>query len=109
MNRKMQRPMYHTESGYGFPTPMVTRYNQNMFEEFQTACDTDPAVEEYMLNRLRRMPLSEKLQRCFALSSSLRAFVRAGIQLRFPDADENEIKMRLAALTLGRFAPKVTH
>jgi hypothetical protein len=62
--------------------------------------DTSADAERFQIERLRQLSLAEK----FALLSSLvlmsDRLSRAGIRLRYPDAEEKEIGLRAAALRL---------
>lgn len=62
--------------------------------------DTTREAEDFQLERLREMTIEQR----FALLRSLILFTdsvsRAGIRLRYPDADEREVGLRSAALRL---------
>ena len=73
-----------------------------MFEKFKNSNDTDPAVQQYLDKRLAEMSPGEKLIKCFELCSSIRLLMISGIQMRYPNASEQEIRKRFAAITLGR-------
>jgi hypothetical protein len=60
--------------------------------------DTHPTVERMMLEGYRRMTPAEKLARCGDLSSTVRQLAAARIRREHPDADDREIRIRVAAL-----------
>lgn len=66
------------------------------------ASDTDPRAEVVMIAILRRMTPAQRLHRSFALRRSVLALARSRIVRAHPDASEQEVKLRLAALWLDR-------
>ncbi len=65
--------------------------------------DTPPEVEKLVLQGLRRMSPQQKLHRVSQLNRSVRELAAAGIRARYgADIPERELKLRLAALRLGR-------
>jgi hypothetical protein len=63
--------------------------------------DTSPEAWKVLLDLLRKMPPSEKLQRTLEWSDLIRRFAEAGMRQRYPDADEREIFLRMARQNLG--------
>jgi hypothetical protein len=63
--------------------------------------DTDPEVERLMIEGIRRMTPAEKLQKMMALNEMLQALIMARLREQYPDASEEEYRMRLAS----RFLP----
>jgi hypothetical protein len=63
--------------------------------------DTSPEAWEVYLDIQRRMPPAEKIARAFEWSEVVRRFAEAGLRERYPDADEHEILLRYARMTLG--------
>jgi hypothetical protein len=63
--------------------------------------DTSPEAWQVYLDVLRKMTPSERLQRCLEWSEVVRRFAEAGLRERFPKADEHEILLRYARMTLG--------
>jgi len=63
--------------------------------------DTSPEAWKVFLDIQRRMSPSEKLQRTLEWSEVGRRFVEAGLRERHPSADDHEILLRYARLTLG--------
>ena len=64
--------------------------------------DTSPEAWKVLLDLLRKMPPSEKLQRTLEWSDLIRRFAEAGMRQRYPNADEAEIRLRFARMTLGQ-------
>jgi len=63
--------------------------------------DTTPEAWRVFLELQRRMSPAEKLERTLEISDRLRAFARAGVRQRYPQADEREVFLRVARLALG--------
>ena len=63
--------------------------------------DTSPEAWEVQLRLLREMTAEERLLRACRLSRLAKEFALAGIRLRHPNATEDEVRLRLAALMLG--------
>lgn len=62
--------------------------------------DTTPEARRVLVEGLRRMTPSQKLARVRSLNRSVEQMARAGIRMRHPNADEAEIRIRLARLWL---------
>jgi hypothetical protein len=60
--------------------------------------DTHPAVAKMIIDGYRRMTPAEKLARCGDLSSAVRQLSAARIRAEHPEADEREVRVRVAAL-----------
>jgi hypothetical protein len=63
--------------------------------------DTSPEAWKVFLDLQRKMSPSEKLQRTLEWSEIIRKFAEAGMRQRYPHADEAEIRLRYARMTLG--------
>ena len=63
--------------------------------------DTSPEAWKVYLDIQRRMPPAEKIARAFEWSEVVRRFAEAGLRERYPRADEREILLRYARMTLG--------
>jgi hypothetical protein len=63
--------------------------------------DTSPEAWKVFLDIQRRMTPAEKIERTLEWSQLNRAFAEAGIRQRWPQADDREILLRYARLTLG--------
>ena len=63
--------------------------------------DTTPEAWTFFLDLHRRMTAEEKLARCLEWSEVTRRFAEAGLRERYPGADDREILLRFARLTLG--------
>lgn len=64
--------------------------------------DTSPEAERLLIEWSRRASPAEKLALVLRLNARARALQLAGIRARHPNADERELKMRLASLWLDR-------
>jgi hypothetical protein len=64
--------------------------------------DTDPQVERKMIELARAMPDWKKIEQVFSLIETTRALAKSGLRARYPQATEEELKKRLAALALDR-------
>ncbi|HKP86807.1 MAG TPA: hypothetical protein VJZ26_11955 [Blastocatellia bacterium] len=64
--------------------------------------DTDPETERIMIELARAMPDWKKIEQVFSMIETTRALARAGLRDRYPEASEEELKKRLAALVLDR-------
>jgi hypothetical protein len=64
--------------------------------------DTSPEAWKVFLDLQRKMSPSEKLQRMLEWSDMVRKFAEAGMRQRYPHADEAEIRLRFARMTLGQ-------
>ncbi|MCA9758677.1 MAG: hypothetical protein KDA27_22985 [Candidatus Eisenbacteria bacterium] len=62
--------------------------------------DTDPDAERIQIERLREMTYADRFALLESLVQMSDQLSRAGIRLRYPDADEREIGLRAAALRL---------
>jgi hypothetical protein len=63
--------------------------------------DTDPLIEARQVERWRAMTAEEKLMTAASASAAVRELAMAGLRLRHPSANEREIFLRYAMLTLG--------
>ncbi len=63
--------------------------------------DTDPVVAAMILEKLRGMTPGERANMVRAMNRSCEALALAGIRQRHPDADAEEIRMRLGVLRIG--------
>lgn len=64
--------------------------------------DTTPEAEAVLLELLRHAPVWKRLQMVDQMHETLRLLTIADLRRCYPDADENEIKRRLAARLLSR-------
>jgi hypothetical protein len=64
--------------------------------------DTTPEAESVLLELLRRAPVWKRLQMVDQMHEVLRQLAIADIRRRYPHADDEEIKRRLAARVLSR-------
>ena len=64
--------------------------------------DTSRAIEEKLFEAYRRMSSSEKLRRIGELGQLAESVALAGLRARYPNADERELRLRLAARQLPR-------
>jgi hypothetical protein len=63
--------------------------------------DTSPEAEEVLYERLRRMTPSQRFEQGVELCKVERQFMRAGIRMRHPDYDAEQVEMALARLLWG--------
>ena len=68
----------------------------------RTFGDTDPAAEQLQFEIWRQMAAEKRLRLVGELCDSTRHFAAVGIRLRYPDASETEVRMRLAETWLDR-------
>jgi hypothetical protein len=64
--------------------------------------DTDKEAERLLIELARAIPAWKKFQQVANATEAIRAFAKAGILRRNPDASEEELKLRLASLALDR-------
>jgi hypothetical protein len=64
--------------------------------------DTDPKAMEVWLDLQRRMSAGEKLATVLAASHLVLGMYEAGVRLQYPQADDREIFLRMAARHLDR-------
>jgi hypothetical protein len=63
--------------------------------------DTHPEAERVMIEIYRRMPAWKKLQQVTSLTRLVNELALADIRQRHPNADEEEVKLRLASRWLS--------
>jgi two-component sensor histidine kinase len=63
--------------------------------------DTSPEAWAVFLDIQRRMTPEEKIARVFELSERVKAMAEAGLRHRYPDASDEEIRMRAIRQRLG--------
>lgn len=66
------------------------------------SADTSPGAEAVQQELIRRMSFAERAERMTALTLAVQELAFAGMKLRHPEADDDEIWLRLAANRLGR-------
>jgi hypothetical protein len=59
--------------------------------------DTPPEVEKIMIEGYRKMPMWKKLQQVRELSQLVYQLAMNDVRQRYPQADEREVKLRLAS------------
>ena len=64
--------------------------------------DTDEKIEQYLVEQYRKMPSWKKIEIVRALILTCQELALVGIRERYPNAKEEEIKLRLAALWLNK-------
>jgi hypothetical protein len=64
--------------------------------------DTDEDAEQVLIEMARRVPVSKKLDMVWSISDSVRDLARIGIRQRYPNATDEEMHCRLAALVFDR-------
>jgi hypothetical protein len=63
--------------------------------------DTHPKMEELQIRLLRQVPPWRKMEMLVSLNAAARELAMAGMRRRFPHADIEEIRRRMADLLLG--------
>jgi hypothetical protein len=66
------------------------------------AQDTSREIEQFLVERWRTMTPQDKLAQIDDACCGGDELARMGIRLRHPDADEREVRLRVAALRLER-------
>lgn len=64
--------------------------------------DTSPEAERVLIELAREMPDWKKIEQVFSMIETARAFAMSGLRSRYPEASEEELKKRLAALVFDR-------
>jgi hypothetical protein len=59
--------------------------------------DTPPEIERILIEGYRRMTPAEKFRRIEDLNRTLEMLARAEVRRRHPEADEREIRLRVAS------------
>ena len=67
-----------------------------------TVLDTDPETERLLIELSRNRPIWKQFRQVGALNRMTRAFAMAGIRQRYPEATEDEVRRRLAAVLFDR-------
>ncbi len=67
----------------------------------ETSTDTRPEAEKVQLELLRQAPPWRKLALVGQMNATVRLLAAQGLRQRYPQADEPEIRRRLAGLLLG--------
>ncbi len=63
--------------------------------------DTHPKMEALQIELWRRASPTQKMNMLAQLNASARRLALAGLRSRYPQADETELRRRLATLLLG--------
>ena len=63
--------------------------------------DTHPEMESLQIKLLRKASPTEKMEMLARLNASAHKLALAGLKRRFPEANESELRRRLADLLLG--------
>jgi hypothetical protein len=64
--------------------------------------DTTPEAERVLIELARAMPDAKKIDQVFELIETVRRFGMIGLRSRYPEASEDELKKRMAALVFDR-------
>ena len=62
--------------------------------------NSDPKIEQLLIDGIRRMTAAEKLRRIVALNELLDTITLSLLREQYPDADDVEYRMRLASRSL---------
>lgn len=63
--------------------------------------DTSAAARQMQIERWRQMTAAEKLRQVGMLRASVLQLAGIGVRMRFPEAGEREVFLRVAELALG--------
>lgn len=63
--------------------------------------DTDPSIEALIIDGLRRMTPSQKLELVGQMTRTVQELAIADVRRRYPRADEREVSLRAASRWLG--------
>ncbi|HLG17309.1 MAG TPA: hypothetical protein VJH03_22870 [Blastocatellia bacterium] len=64
--------------------------------------DTDPDIERRLIEMIRATPDWVKFERIASMTATCRRLALIGLRDRYPQATEEELKLRLASLELDR-------
>ena len=64
--------------------------------------DTTPEAERVIIELARATPVWRKFEQVAETTETCRAFAMAGLRERYPEATQEELRRRLAALVLDR-------
>ena len=64
--------------------------------------DTDPEVERVLIRLARAAPAWKKCEQIVSATMACRELAMVGLRGRYPEANEEELRRRLAALVLDR-------
>ncbi|MBI3268968.1 MAG: hypothetical protein HYZ53_08095 [Planctomycetes bacterium] len=64
--------------------------------------DTSYEAEQFLFDAYRRLSPSEKTDHLIGSSRFVQELKLAGLRLRYPNASEEQLRLRLAAFRLGR-------
>jgi len=64
--------------------------------------DTSPEAREVWLDLLRRTPAGKKIAMVFEMNRFARHMAAMGVRMRYPEASDREVFLRVAALHLMR-------
>jgi hypothetical protein len=66
------------------------------------SADTSPEAERFIIERLRELPIWRKAEMITAITRAAEEMSLAGLRARYPEAQDDELRLRLAALRLDR-------
>ncbi|MEW6007504.1 MAG: hypothetical protein AB1595_05065 [bacterium] len=64
--------------------------------------DTQPEAERVLIELLRKAPAWRKIEMVSQITTTCRELALIGLRRRYPEANDDELKKRLAALVLPR-------
>lgn len=73
-----------------------------MSEYVTQARDTSEKAERFWFDRMRMMEPWQKLEMVARLNRQTQALALAGLRMRYPDATDHELRVRLAAARYDR-------
>ena len=85
------------------PTPIITFGTiAGVGSTVGTANDTPPRMMSRVVGHWRTMSSAEKLDQIEQLNRACEQMSEAGVRSRHPDASDDEVRLRVIALRLGR-------
>ncbi len=65
--------------------------------------DTHPRAEKFLVEKLRNFTASEKLNMVKEITIACQKMALVGIRMRYPEANDEELRLRLGALWLDKY------
>lgn len=78
---------------------MSARYDRRVSRS--RAADTSARADEFQFDALRRMNVQRRAEILTALTLAVQELALAGLRQRYPDASDDELRLRMAAHRLG--------
>ena len=72
------------------------------YKDYRLSPDTSEEAERLYFELLRKKSVAEKLQMVSEMNATVRTLTMSGLRERFPDATEQQLKIKLAELLHGK-------